>query len=105
MRLVQWYTNWDNGSEFPVELFEELADAQKYLNEMFLSELDTFEIDKEDKEEILFEYNKWEDFNWEQWEQDFDIVFKKSEMFEIQITGEYISYFQLKEISFNTNYK
>lgn len=105
MRIVKWYTNWDNGSEFPVELFEQLADAQKYLSEMFVSELDTFEIDKEDKEEILFEFNKWEDFNWEQWEQDFDIVFKRWKMFEIQIDWSYISYFKLEEINFNTNYK
>ena len=105
MRLVQWYTNWDNGSEFPVEIFEELADAQKYLNEMFLSELDTFLIDKEDKDDILNEFGKKESFEREQWEEDFTIQYDRSVSFEINITGEYISYFQLKEISFNILYK
>ena len=101
MWIVKGYTLWDNGSEFTVELFDDWSNAQKYINNMFVSELDTFEIDKEDKEEILFEFNKWEDFNWEQWEQDFEIMFKKSQSFEINIENSYVSFFELKEIEFN----
>lgn len=109
MRIVKWYTNWDNGSEFSVELFEEMADAQKYLNEQFVKivkERDDF--DEEDVDEIMLQLKETRrvEIDQERYGCNTDVRYEWSQWFEFICDDSWTKvFYELEEISFNTLYK
>lgn len=109
MRIVKECWNTDDWNTFQVELFEEIADAQKYLYEQFVKIVKEWDdLDKEDVNEIMLQLKETNrvEIDQERYGCNTDVRYEQWQWFELVCDDSWTKVFaELEEISFNTLYK